>query len=517
MQSISQAFLAGLGVWIPRIIGALLILALGWIIAWILAAVTRKLLGWIKLDARVAKGMEGSGDKPLSLEEVIAKTVYWLVIFIAVLAALNALGLTMITAMFGTMLAQFFAYLPRVVYAIILAIIAWIVARLLRILVTRVLHAVGADKRVGEPAGIEQAPISTAIGEAVYWLVWLLFLPAILSVLGLIGILLPIQAMLTDLLAFLPRLLAAIVILVVGLFVARILQRIVTSALHALGADTLSERLGLAKYLGKPNLSGLLGYVVYIIVFIPVVIAALDATGLTYLAAPLSDMLKQVLAAIPRIFVALIVLGVTYMVARVIADLVSRLLENVGFDKLVARVSLGEISEQPPVSPSKIVGYLIIVVIMLFAALGAAGLLGWTAMTVMLGAFIAFLAKVLLALIILVIGIYLANLAGKVVMSTGLEQKRVLALLARIAIIVFAVAMALDQIGLANNVVNMAFGLILAGAALAAALAFGLGGKDVAKYQLVRWYKSAEASLATPPAPEARLEENKLEADKPKA
>jgi hypothetical protein len=169
------------------------------------------------------------------------------------------------------------------------------------------------------------------------------------------------------------------------------------------------------------------------------------------------------------------------------------------------------------VSPSKIVGYLIIVVIMLFAALGAAGLLGWSAMAVMLGAFIAFLAKLLLGLIILVVGMYLANLAGKVVMSTGLEQKRVLALLARIAIIVFAVAMALDQIGLANDVVNMAFGLILAGAALAAALAFGLGGKDVAKYQLVRWYKSAEASLSTPPAPEADLAETQLSEDKPAA
>jgi len=159
----------------------------------------------------------------------------------------------------------------------------------------------------------------------------------------------------------------------------------------------------------------------------------------------------------------------------------------------------------------------VLVVIMLFATLAAAGLLGWTAMVAMLGAFIAFLAKLLLALIILVVGIYLANLAGKVILSTGLEQKRVLALLARIAIIVFAVAMALDQIGLANDIVNMAFGLILAGAALAAALAFGLGGKDVAKYQLVRWYKSAEASLATPPAPEANLDETKLAEDKPAA
>ena len=123
------------------------------------------------------------------------------------------------------------------------------------------------------------APISSAIGEAVYWLVWLLFLPAILSVLGLTGILLPIQAMLTSLLGVLPSLLAAAIIIIVGLFVARILQRIVASALHAFGVDALSERVGVAKYLGKPGLSGLIGYLVYIIVLIPVLIAALNVTG----------------------------------------------------------------------------------------------------------------------------------------------------------------------------------------------------------------------------------------------
>ena len=130
-------------------------------------------------------------------------------------------------------------------------------------------------------------------------------------------------------------------------------------------------------------------------------------------------------------------------------------------------------------------------------------------MVMILGEFVAFLVKLLIALVILVIGVYLANLAAKVILSTNLEQKRLFALLARVAIIVFAAIMALDQTGLANDIVNMGFGLVLAGLALAVGLAFGLGGKDVAKYQLVRWYKSAEASLAAPQAPEATLDAEK--------
>jgi small-conductance mechanosensitive channel len=517
MESFIQSLTAILADWIPRIVAALAILLIGWIIAKIVAAIIRRLLRWLKLDARLSKGLESAAEQPVSVESLIVQVAYYLIIFLAVLGALNALGMTQITALFSSMLNQIFLYLPRVIYAAILALIALFVARLLRAIVTRVLSRAGVDKRVSEPAGMAPAPISSAIGEAVYWIVWLLFLPAILSVLGLAGILLPIQAMLTSLLSALPSLLAAAIIIIVGLFIARVLQRIVASALHAFGADALAERVGVAKYLGKPNLSGLIGYLVYIIVLIPIVIAALNVTGLTFLAAPLSAMLNQVLLAIPKFFMAGVVLAIAFLIGRVLADAVTTLLQNAGFDGLVARLSLGEVSETPSTSPSKVVGWVVLALIMLFGALAAASMIGWTAMVLILEAFVAFLARLLIGLLILVIGIYLANLATKLILSTGLAQRQLLALLARVAIIVFAVAMALDQIGIANDIVNMAFGLILAGAALAAALAFGLGGQDVAKYQLVRMYKSAGASLATPPAPEAELKDTGLDEDKPEA
>ena len=517
MEATGQWLVTALQIWVPRIVAALLILLIGWLVARLLAGVTRRLLKWVKLDDRLAKGMEGAGEKSMSVEGVITQVVYWLIIFITVLAALNALGLTAITGLFGTMLVSVFAYLPRVVYAVVLAVVAWIVARIIRALVTRVLHSAGADKKVTEPAGMNEAPISSAIGEAAYWLVWLLFLPAILGVLGLMGILAPIQAMLTGILAFLPNLAAAIVIVVAGVFVARILQRIITSALHALGLDAVSDRIGLGKYLGKGNLSGLLGLIVYVLVFIPVVIGALNVLGLSYLAQPLSDMLAQVLLAIPKIFMAIVILFVAYMVARIIADLVTRLLTGAGFDNLVSRLSLGEISDKPVVGPSRIVGYLVLFVIMLFATLAVVDLLGWAAMVAILTAFIAFLARLAVAFVVIVIGIYLANFASKLILATGLKQKQVLALLARLAIVVFAVAMALDQMGIANDVVNLTFGLILAGVALAVALAFGLGGTDVAKFQLVRWYKSAEASLAASEAAQVAPSADLPQADLPQA
>ena len=185
MENIFQSFLTALSVWIPIIFGALVILLVGWIIAKILAFLTSKLLSWIKLDERLAKGLEDSGEKPSSVEKQITNVVYYLVLFMAVLAALNALGMTAITALFAGMFAAIFEYLPRVLSAIVLALIAWFVARILRAIVSRALARLGADKKVTEQAGMAPAPISGSIGEAVYWLVWLLFLPMILGVLGL--------------------------------------------------------------------------------------------------------------------------------------------------------------------------------------------------------------------------------------------------------------------------------------------------------------------------------------------
>ena len=240
-----------LGEWIPRIIAALVILLIGWIIAKIVAAIVRKIVSLLKVDARLGKWLEGSDTKLPSLERVIVGIFYWVIMIFAIIAALNALGMTQIAAFFTAFLAPFFAYLPQLAAAAILVLIAWLVATILRGLVVRLLHGLGVDKKINDEAAMGTLPISGAIGEAVYWLVWLLFLPAILGVLGLAALAIPVQNMINDLLAFLPKLLAAAIILIVGIFVARILQRITASALHAFGADALSDRVGLSRGPGQ--------------------------------------------------------------------------------------------------------------------------------------------------------------------------------------------------------------------------------------------------------------------------
>src|SRR6478672_969137 len=169
MQSIWDSFVNAVSLWFPLVVAALAILLFGWIIALIARALTRRLLHWLKLDERLARGAESTREtppvvegappqapsqakvtqeKPLSVENAVAQFVYFLIIFMAFLGALNTLGMTQIAGLFNSMLNTIFVFLPLVIYALILAGIAWIVARFLRTLVTRALARVGVDKPI---------------------------------------------------------------------------------------------------------------------------------------------------------------------------------------------------------------------------------------------------------------------------------------------------------------------------------------------------------------------------------
>jgi hypothetical protein len=121
---------------------------------------------------------------------------------------------------------------------------------------------------------------------------------------------------------------------------------------------------------------------------------------------------------------------------------------------------------------------------MLFATVSAAEMLGSEALTEILNVFIAFFWKVVLAVIIFGIGLYFANLSYGAVMKTGVNQANFIGRAAQVAIVIFAGAIALREVGVANEIINLAFGITLFAIGLAAALAFGLGTQKIAEREL---------------------------------
>jgi hypothetical protein len=485
------------GAYIPNLVGALLVLILGWLIALVASSIVRGALRRTNLDNRLANWITGEEKaEDTAVEEWVTKGVFYLIMLFVLIAFFQVLGLTLITDPLNRLLAQVFEFAPRLLGAGLLLLLAWAVATGLRLLITRALSAVKLDERLGGPAGLEEeqrVPLTKSLGDAVYWLVFLLFLPAVLSALDLQGLLLPVQGMVNEVLGFLPNLFAAGLILTVGWFLARIVQQIVTNLLAAVGVDRLSERVGLAQVLGKQALSGLLGLVVYVLILIPVLIAALNSLALEAITQPASNMLNAILGAFPDIFAAALVLIIAYVVGRVVAGLITNLLTGVGFNAVLARLGLGKEPGEGERTPSEIVGYLVLVVVMLFASIEAANLLGFALLAEMVSEFTIFAGQVILGLVIFAIGLYLANLVAGVVQDSGVTQASLLAMAARVSIMVLAGAMALRQMGLANEVINLAFGLLLGAVAVAVALAFGLGGREAAARELDGWLQSVKS------------------------
>lgn len=504
-----------LGQFLPNLLGAIAILILGWLLALVLAGLTRGLLKRTNLDNRLASMVtgtpEGSAQSP-PVEQWAATAVFWITMLFVLVAFLNALQLGAVSEPLNNFLDQIFAYLPKVGGALALLGVAWLVATVCKLLLTRGLQQFGLDERLNRQLGATEGQPSIVLNEtlanALYWFIFLFFLPFILDALDLQGPLEPVQSLLDQILSALPRILTAIIIGVVGWLVARVVSGAVTNLLAASGADQLGSRVGLTQETSNNlTLSRLVGTLVYVLVLIPTAIAALNALQIDAISGPAVSMLETVLQAIPQVLMAGVVLAVFYFIGRIVSELVTNVFTNLGFNNVFNWLGLptmpGVSSEAQPATPtdagtppmrqrtpSEILGAIAWVAVVLFGAVAAAEVLQFAELTSIVRAILRISIRVLSGVAVFGVGLYLANLAFSLINSTGNRQARILAQTARIAILALVGAMALQQMGVATSIVNLAFGLLFGALAVAIALAFGLGGRDIAAEQIREWLDS---------------------------
>lgn len=459
------------------ILAALGILIVGWLVAVVLRAVVRRSLGAASLNNRI----ESTLQCKVNAESGIAAGVFWFIILFTLVAVFNALSLQMVSAPIQNMVDQILGYLPKLLAGAVLFIVAWLIATVAKALIGRALAATKLDEKLTSQAGME--PMSQNVATTLFWLVLLLFLPAIVGALGLDGVLRPLQDMVDEILAMLPNLFSAVIIAIVGWLIAGILRGLVTSALGAAGLEKMAGRIGI-----KPTdgVASIVGTIVFILVFFPALVAALDSLQITAISEPAADLLGQFVRAIPGIVAAVLILGITFFVARIFADLVTRLAEAGGLDTLPEKLGLNAVRVSGP-TPSRLAGSLVIFFAMLFAAIEASSRLELHQLSDALRTFVWFAGDVLLGGLILVVGFWLAGLAYGAIRQTSSEFSGLLAQVARIAIIMLVLAMGLRAMGIADDIVNIGFGLTFGAVAVAVALAFGLGGREAAGKQLDYW------------------------------
>ena len=471
LNTLWDALQGALGANLAQLLGALAIFIVGWFVAALVKAGARKALGALRINARFA----GTTGQKADIEGVVGLALFWVVILLTLAAMFNALNLPAVSGSFAALTTQLFEYAPRVLGACLLALLAWLVATLVRGITQKVLDRTTLDEQLSEHANI--SPISESLSNALFWLVVLLFVPAILGALQMEGLLDPLRAMTTKALDILPNVVAALVIGGVGWIVAMVLRNLATNLLRSAGADQVGQKAGLAETVQISNLVGLL---VFIVVFVPALIAALDALRIDAISQPATDMLAMLMEAVPRIVGAGLILVVTWMVA----SFASRLLATVGLDTLPARLDLQHAFRG--MAPSSLVGRIALIFAMLFATVEAGNQLGFARFSDVITTFIEFAGDVLLGSVILIVGFMLANLASAAIIRAN-SANGVLARVARLAILGIVLAMGLRAMGIADDIVNLAFGLTLGAVAVALALAFGLGGREAAARLASRW------------------------------
>ncbi|WP_296192983.1 MULTISPECIES: mechanosensitive ion channel [unclassified Psychrobacter] len=468
MNPMYTSFNGYLGGPIGSIIGAILIFIIGWLVALGIAALVRGVLSKVNLNQR----MNSSTGKSYDLEGIISKIVFWFIFIIAISGALNQLNLNSISTPFANMVNQVLAFIPNLIGAIAVGIIGWVVATVARTAINAALAKTSMDERLSAKAGVK--PMSSTIADMVYWFILLVVLTMVLGQLELEGLFAPLTNMVDKIFSFIPNILIAGVVFVVGYIIAKVVRGIVTNLVSTFDVQKLASKAGLSEQNSLPNIAGSLAFLV---VIIPTIIAALNALKIDVIARPATNMLNKIMEALPNIFMAAAILIVTFYVVRMVANIIKGLIENTQINQLPAKVGLQETMGDKKVSD--LVSYAIIFFAMLFAAIAAADLLGFEPISAIIAMFIAFGANIILGAVILFIGFWLANIIAGVVERSE-QGSQFLANIVRVLIMGLVLAMGLKAMGIADSIVNLAFGLTLGAVAVAFALSFGLGGQEAA-------------------------------------
>jgi hypothetical protein len=210
------------------------------------------------------------------------------------------------------------------------------------------------------------------------------------------------------------------------------------------------------------------------------------------LLAPLAALGRKLLVRSPNFLAMVIILSLGWVTAWVMGIVMERLLRVIGLDHLSNRLGATAALARGGVKtdPSRLIGRAVYWLILLFAVIAGLGALNMQPINRFAQSFLAYIPYLFTALLILVAGYLLSNFVAQAVLiaavNSGLPPARAVAAFSRWGVQLVAAAMAMEQLGIAQHIVVVGFGITLGGVVLAAAIAFGLGAKDLAKEFLER-------------------------------
>lgn len=321
--------------------------------------------------------------------------------------------------------------------------------------------------------------LASPIASLINAVLTIFVLLAVLQYFGLTDVLAPLRDMLSKFTAAIPNIVGAGVIAYAGWMIAKVVSELVGVALGKVD-NQIAERTGN----DEVKISKFGSAFVFIAILLPIVVAALGVLNIPAISDPASAMIELLMAAVPNIIGAAIILLVAYFVARFVVTMLSSLLEPMHVNELPAKLGAEGLFSSS-FTLTRLIGDVIMFFAMLGAATAAVNVLGIEVISTIFAGVLQFGGNILVGAVILLIGNFLSSLAYNKLSAGGASS--LVANIARFAILGLVLAMGLRAMGLADNIINMAFGLTLGGVAVAFALAFGLGGREAAKVIADKW------------------------------
>ncbi len=323
-------------------------------------------------------------------------------------------------------------------------------------------------------AGGDGESVGMSLGKIVSLLIWLFGLIAILQRLGLDSVITPIQGLLESVIGYAPNFIGAAVAMFIGYTLAKIFRDLVDTTLATVNFDKWANKGGVDLVTGNSKISSTLSTIIFALIIITVAIIALDILNVPAITEPAKAMLQMVLKSIPLIIGASLLLGFGYVIARWVSGLLTTLLPDLGADRAIAELGILPAGR----SASGIIATVVSVAIMIFFAIAATNMLGFPQLTGMLETVLTQAGSVAFGAVLIAFGVIIARLLSNLIGSaTGDGLAPNAAYYLTIGLFVF---IGIKQMNIGGPIVDYAFGALAIGAAVAFALAFGLGGRDAA-------------------------------------
>jgi hypothetical protein len=366
--------------------------------------------------------------------------------------------------------------LGHVLVGLVILVLGLLIVKLISGIFRRMLTKVSVLHRTNEDGSVTD--LASPIASLVKAVLTILVLIAVLEHFGLTNVLTPLKEMVNKFTEAVPNIIGAGVITYAGWIIAKIISQVAGVGLAKVDKQ-LAERTGKEDI----RISGFGSALIFAIILLPIVVSALGVLNIPAISDPASSMIEKLMAAIPNIVGAAIILLVVYGVAKFVVYILGGILEGMNINALPEKIGVKGLFTES-FTPTRLVGGAVMFFSMVAAATAAVKVLGIDVISEVFARVLEFGGGLLVGAVILIIGNFLGTLVYTKLSAHGSGG---VANIARIAILGLVLAMGLKAMGLADNIVSMAFGFTIGSVAVAVALAFGLGGRDAAKAVADGW------------------------------